>query len=291
MRGKTVLIADDDADFLTVLAQRCKALGLNVQVATDGLGAIATLAREEPDLLILDIDMPAVGGMGVAQKLLSDPKVRPIPVVFCTGASDPATIERCKALGAHYVTKGADAWSNLKPIICRLLAMQDEVAEVTGETAPVAPASAPVEQPPAALPKVLFVDDDTDLRRVMQIRLRACGVDVHVAASAMQALWIAMKEQPDVIITDYNMPEGSGQYLIGRLKGTPLLKDIPVIMLTGASAGMNRDFALERRFRGEYGAAAFLSKPVDLDVLLGALAEHIAIDADVLRNAAKLRRR
>jgi CheY-like chemotaxis protein len=290
MRGKTVLIADDDGDFLTVLAQRCKALGLNVQVATDGLGAIATLAREEPDLLILDIDMPAVGGMGVAQKLLSDPKVRPIPVVFCTGASDAATIERCKALGAHYVTKGADAWSNLKPIICRLLAMQDEVAEVTGETlAPVA--AAPAEQSPAALPKVLFVDDDPDMRRVMQIRLRACGVDVHTASTAMQALWMAMKEIPDVIITDYHMPEGSGQYLVGRLKGTPLLKDIPVIMLTGASIGNSRDFALERRFLGEYGASAFLSKPVDLDVLLGALSEHIAIDPEVMRTASKLRRR
>jgi len=290
MRGKTVLIADDDADFLTVLAQRCKALGLSVQVATDGLGALATIVREDPDLLILDIDMPAVGGMGVAQKLLSDPKMRPIPVVFCTGQSDAATIERCKALGAHYVTKGADAWSNLKPIICRLLAMQDEVVEIAS-AAPAAVAPAPVEPPPAALPKLLFVDDDADLRRVMQIRLRACGVDVRTASTAMQALWIAMKETPDVIITDYHMPEGSGQYLLGRLRGTPLLKDIPVILMTGASAGMSRDFALERRFLGEYGASAFLSKPVDLDVLLDALAEHIAIDPEVRRTASKLRRR
>jgi CheY-like chemotaxis protein len=286
MRGKTVLIADDDADFLTVLAQRCKALGLGVQVATDGLGALATIVREGPDLLILDLDMPAVGGMGVAQKLLSDPQLRPIPVVFCTGQSDPATIERCKAFGAYYVTKGADAWSNLKPIICRLLAMQDEVAEV----AAVSPVTA-AEQPPAALPKVLFVDDDPDMRRVMQIRLRACGVDVHTASTAMQALWIAMKEIPDVIITDYHMPEGSGQYLLGRLKGTPLLKDIPVIMLTGARIGNDRDFALERRFLGEYRAAAFLSKPVDLDVLLDALSEHIPIDPEVRQTASRLRRR
>jgi CheY-like chemotaxis protein len=290
MRGKTVLIADDDGDFLTVLAQRCKALGLGVQVASDGLGALATIVREEPDLLILDIDMPAVGGMDVAQKLLSDPKLRPIPVVFCTGQSDPATIDRCKALGAHYVTKGADAWPNLKTIICRLLAMQDDVAEVS-DTPPVAAAPPSAEQSPAALPKVLFVDDDPDMRRVMQIRLRACGVDVQTASTAMQALWIAMKDIPDVIITDYHMPEGSGQYLLGRLRGTPLLKDIPVIMLTGARIGNDRDFALERRFLGEYGAAAFLSKPVELDVLLNALSEHIAIDPDVWRTATKLRRR
>jgi CheY-like chemotaxis protein len=290
MRGKTVLIADDDADFLTVLAQRCKALGLGVQVATDGLGALATIVREEPDLVILDLDMPAVGGMGVAQKLLGDPTLRPIPVVFCTGQSDPATIERCRALGAHYVTKGADAWPELKTILCRLLAMPDDVADAA-VAAPAAVAAATSESQAAARPKVLFVDDDPDMRRVMQIRLRACGIDVHIASTAMQALWIAMKEVPDVIITDYHMPEGSGQYLLGRLKGTPLLKDVPVIMLTGARIGNDRDFALERRFLGEYGAAAFLAKPVDLDVLLGALSEHIDIDPDVLRTATKLRRR
>jgi CheY-like chemotaxis protein len=290
MRGKTVLIADDDADFLTVLAQRCKALGLGVQVATDGLGALATIVREEPDLVILDLDMPAVGGMGVAQKLLGDPTLRPIPVVFCTGQSDPATIERCRALGAHYVTKGADAWPELKTILCRLLAMPDDVADAA-VAAPAAVAAATSESQAAARPKVLFVDDDPDMRRVMQIRLRACGIDVHIASTAMQALWIAMKEVPDVIITDYHMPEGSGQYLLGRLKGTPLLKDVPVIMLTGARIGNDRDFALERRFLGEYRAAAFLSKPVELDVLLGALSEHIDIDPDVLRTATKLRRR
>src|SRR6185312_5209571 len=200
-----------------------------------------------------------------------------------------ATIERCKALGAYYVTKGADAWPELKAILCRLLAMPEDVADVA-VAAPAAVAAASTE-PAAVRPKVLFVDDDPDMRRVMQIRLRACGIDVHAASTAMQALWIAMKEIPDVIITDYHMPEGSGQYLLGRLKGTPLLKDIPVIMLTGARIGNDRDFALERRFLGEYGASAFLSKPVDLDVLLDALSEHIPIDPEVRQTAAKLRRR
>src|SRR5262252_5503892 len=112
MRGKTVLIADDDAPSPSVAT--CTPSPRALQVATDGLGALATIVREEPDLVILDLDMPAVGGMGVAQKLLGDPTLRPIPVVFCTGQSDPATIERCKALGAYYVTKGTDAWPNLK---------------------------------------------------------------------------------------------------------------------------------------------------------------------------------
>ena len=137
MADKKILIADDDVDFLTAMTQRCKTLGLAVQTATDGDRALAALKQDEPDLLILDVNMPAGGGLGVAEKLLNDPKLRPLPVIFCTGRSDPATIDRCKALGAHYVTKGADVWSNLKPIICRLMATQPEVTAVAG-TAPTA---------------------------------------------------------------------------------------------------------------------------------------------------------
>jgi len=48
----------------------------------------------------------------------------------------------------------------------------------------------------------------------------------------MQALWIAMKEMPDVVVTDYRMPEGSGEYLIGRLRAVPALKGVPVIVVT-----------------------------------------------------------
>jgi CheY-like chemotaxis protein len=117
MTSKTILIADDDTDFLAALAQRCKALGLRVQTASDGMAALTQLIAGDPDLLLLDVDMPAGDGLGIAEKLLSDPQIRPVPVVFCTGRSDAATVNRCRALGAHYVTKSADTWAELKPII------------------------------------------------------------------------------------------------------------------------------------------------------------------------------
>jgi CheY-like chemotaxis protein len=279
MANATVLLADDDIDCLRLMALRCQSLGLRVLTASDGMDTLASVIRNSPDLLVLDINMPGGDGFSVAEKLMRDPKIPATPVVFCSGGTDPAAIERCKDIGAHYVTKGSESWSQLRSIICQLL-------DLNGGGIP-AMAIAPEVVPP----KVLCVDDDEDMLRVLRLRLRACGLNVLTATSAMQALWIAMKETPDVVITDYHMPEGSGQYLLGRLRGTPLLKDIPVIMLTGASGGNSRDFALERRFLGEYGASAFLSKPVDLDVLLDALAEHIAIDPEVRRTASKLRRR
>jgi CheY-like chemotaxis protein len=107
----------------------------------------------------------------------------------------------------------------------------------------------------------------------------------------MRGLWLAMKETPQVIITDYRMPEGSGEYLIARLRAVPALKAISVIVLTGASGGTNRDYALERRFLGEYGVSAFLSKPLKFEALLEALSRHIDFDATVWQKASALRQR
>lgn len=277
MSDKTVLIVDDDAGFLEAMATRCRSLGLTVRTAADGLSALSMVLKDPPDLLVLDINMPAGNGLGVAERLVEDPAIPPLPVVFCTGRSDAATIERCKALGAHYVVKDGELWPRLRSVIVQSLGL-GEMPDGAAEAQP---------RPP----RILFVDDDPDLRRVMQLRLRAYGPEVTTAATAMQALWIAMKETPDLIITDYWMPEGSGEYLLARLRAVPALQDIPIILLTGASAGGRRDYALERRFLGEYRVSAFLGKPVDIDALLDAVSRHVPIDPEVRKQASSMRRR
>jgi two-component system, NtrC family, sensor kinase len=288
MTNATVLIADDDPDFVQLLARRCEALGLRILTASDGLDALMSVVRDAPDLLILDISMPGGDGLSVAEKLLRDPRMRPTPVIFCSGRADAETQERCKALGGHFVTKGAELWANLWPIIANVLGIGDGHSSA----APTAAASPQWRtEAPGKLAKVLLVDDDEDVLRIMQIRLRACGIEVMTASSAMQGLWLAMKEMPQVIVTDYRMPEGSGDYLIARLRAVPALKAIPVIVLTGASGGTNRDYALERRFLGEYGVSAFLSKPLKFEALLEALARHIELDATIWRKASALRQR
>ena len=290
MANATVLIADDEPDFILLLSRLCEKLGLRVLTASDGLDVIMTVLRDSPDLLILDINMPGGDGLSVAEKLLRDPKIRPVPVIFCSGRADPETLARCQKLGGHYVTKGADLWPALRSMISSVLGIGD--AKPPASAAPPAVASAQWQsETPAKLAKILFVDDDEDLTRIVQIRLRACGIEVMTASSAMQGLWRAMKEPPQAIVTDYRMPEGSGEYLIGRLRAVPTLSAIPVIVLTAASGGFKRDHALERRFLGEYGVSAFLGKPLKFDELLEALARHIDFDPTVWRKASALRQR
>jgi CheY-like chemotaxis protein len=288
MTRKTILFADDDETFLEAMSLRCKTLGPRVQTACDGAQVLAQVALSPPDLMVLDVNMPSGNGLDVAARLLEDPKIPPIPVIFCTGRSDPETIERCKELGAHYVVKGGDTWGSLRPEICRILGINTDVP--ASGTANAAGSSAAGYVRPK-MPRLLFVDDDADLRRAMQIRLRACEVEVVSASNAMQALWMAVNEAPDIIVTDYWMPAGSGEYLLSRLRAVPILREIPVILLTGATDPRKPDFAMERRFRGEFNVSALLYKPVNFDALLDAISPYIKVNIDVWKAASRMRRR
>ena len=70
------------------------------------------------------------------------------------------------------------------------------------------------------------------------------------------------------IVTDFNMPEGSGEYLLARLRSNPSTRDTPVVVVTGTTFGGSKDYALERDMLGRRGAAAFLRKPLKFDALL-----------------------
>ncbi len=91
---------------------------------------------------------------------------------------------------------------------------------------------------------------------------------------------LTIKERPHVIITDYVMPDGYGNYLVRRLREHPLTKSIPVVVLTGCnSAGRSvdhRDHALERQFLN-LGAECVLPKPIDHARLLEVLRKHIPL--------------
>ena len=112
-----------------------------------------------------------------------------------------------------------------------------------------------------------MVDDDVHIVNGIAIQLSAHGIEVLKAFSGEQAFEVAWREHPDLIISDYGMPKGSGEYLLTRLKSTAETKDIPVVILTGRRVGSSKDYALERDLCGRLGAASYLSKPIDFDAV------------------------
>lgn len=102
--------------------------------------------------------------------------------------------------------------------------------------------------------KIMLVEDDDNLREIYSIRLTAEGYQIVMAHDGEEALAVAVKERPNLIITDAMMPKISGFDMLDILRSTPEMKDIKVIIMTALSSE-------EQRARGEsLGANRYLVK-------------------------------
>ena len=102
--------------------------------------------------------------------------------------------------------------------------------------------------------KIMLVEDDNSLREIYSIRLTAEGYVIVSAGDGEEALAMAVKERPDLIISDVMMPKISGFDMLDILRSTPETKDIKVIMMTALSSE-------DQRARGEHlGADRYLVK-------------------------------
>lgn len=101
MNGKKILIVDDDQDLLLGLTPRLKANGYTVVSAMDGISAIGVARKETPDLVILDLGLPAGDGFVVLERMRNLPDLAAIPVIVLS-AWDPTSNEK-RALDAGAV--------------------------------------------------------------------------------------------------------------------------------------------------------------------------------------------
>jgi len=120
------------------------------------------------------------------------------------------------------------------------------------------------------VPKVLVVEDDLNIRNLLEVRLRGMGHRVLVAASAGEALNVLTeKGTPDVAVLDVLMPGRSGLELLAELRADPAYAEMPVIFLSGRV--QESDIAAGRAL-----GATYLTKPVVLSALAGAIDRSLA---------------
>ena len=110
--------------------------------------------------------------------------------------------------------------------------------------------------------KVLVADDEVHIVQVVAMKLRNNGFDVIAADNGSDAYTLCCEEKPDIIITDYQMPGLTGIELIEKIRGTPGIENIPVIILTA------RGFAIDEGQKEKLNIAEFLSKPFSPKELL-----------------------
>lgn len=129
--------------------------------------------------------------------------------------------------------------------------------------------------------KILLVEDDKSLREIYGVRLLAEGYDIVSAGDGEEALAMAIKEKPGLIVSDVMMPKISGFDMLDILRSTTETKDIRVIMMTALSSE-------DQRLRGEQlGADRYLVKSqVGIEDVVRAVHEVLG-DAPVAQPTAQ----
>jgi CheY-like chemotaxis protein len=117
--------------------------------------------------------------------------------------------------------------------------------------------------------RILVVEDDADTRFALSLLFEMEGFEVDLAGDGEEAYLSAINHQPDVIVTDINMPGVSGLDLIDKIKQDERLRHIPIVAM---SAVERKQLSLAQ----ELGAVAVYQKPVEYDQLFAVIAKVVS---------------
>ena len=114
--------------------------------------------------------------------------------------------------------------------------------------------------------KILIVDDETNIVKLVEARLKSHGYEVVAAFDGQEGLDKVRLENPDLIILDVAMPKLNGLEVCQAIRSDEQYKNIPIVMLTASAQAMDIKKGMEK------GADAYVAKPFNPGVLVGIIA-------------------
>ena len=120
--------------------------------------------------------------------------------------------------------------------------------------------------------KILIVDDQIEVRELVQVTLEIGNYQILSAENGQQAIEIARVEHPDIILMDIMMPQIDGFEVCSRLKAGELTRTIPVLMVTALDDPQARVNGMR------VGAADFITKPVDARDLFARVVRLLSVN-------------
>jgi two-component system cell cycle response regulator len=255
-----ILVVDDDACNVLILATRLRSLGYEVQEATNGEEALERLERNYFDLVLSDVMMPKIDGIELTRRIKQTPELFGPPVVLIT-AYDEAEL-RTRGLEA-----GADDFL-AKPVHpaelevrvrgqVRLRQLQNEIRGRIGVLG--ASNTAPLYQQKS---KILMVEDDRVLSANLRFILEGKGYEVILAHDQRSGLQHLLDSDPDMVIVDMKLPDGSGVDFIREFCKRRRADFVPTVLVM--SCICDARIKLEAL---EAGADDYLIKPVPTEEL------------------------
>jgi two-component system, NtrC family, sensor kinase len=245
----TVLVIDDSASYRDKVSVALEAAGYDVVAAASGEEGLLVAARERPAAAIVDGVLPGIDGANVIRRLRLDTATRSMPCLLLS-ASEGRDAE-LRALDA-----GADAFVRKEADLSGMLARLGAILRAAG------PQQATLGSIRLLGPKkILAVDDSATYLHELADALQGEGFEVTLAHSGEEALDLLAVQSVDCILLDRLMPGMGGRETCRRIKAAPVVRDVPLIML---SALEDREAMIEGLAAG---ADDYISKSGDFDVL------------------------
>ncbi|MBB1593304.1 response regulator [Achromobacter sp. UMC46] len=217
---RSILVIEDDERFAAILADLAREMGFGCLVAHTATDGLALAARERPNAIVLDINLPDFSGLGVLDQLKRNPQTRHIPV-HVVSVTDYAR----EAMG-----RGAAGYA-LKPVKREELihALQHLEAKFTRHVR-----------------HVLVVEDDDRQRESVRQLLARNDVEIAPAATAADALALLRETTFDCVVMDLNLPDMSGYELLQQMTEQEGVSFPPVIVYTGRALSRDEEQHLRR---------------------------------------------
>jgi len=98
--NKKILMIEDERIIVDLLKRKLEKEGYQVSVGRDGVEGLEKMRKDKPELILLDIVMPRMGGLEVMEKMRDDDELKDIPIVVISNSGQPIELDRAKKLGA-----------------------------------------------------------------------------------------------------------------------------------------------------------------------------------------------
>jgi CheY-like chemotaxis protein len=227
-RKEHILLVDDEKHLLISLRDYLTFEHFTVTTARSGEEALEQLERITPDLIVLDISMPGIGGLGFLKRI-SSPGGKPrYPVLVLTARSMMADFFQDLAIDG-FVAKPCDE-AELTAMIRSILAKRQN------ET----------EQMQRVRRSILLAENEETIAGPLIAALKNAGYDVETVGTGPELLEKATASKPDIILTKEILPEMNGDSVATLLEVMPSTKGIPIVIYDDTRTGPDASERIKR---------------------------------------------
>lgn len=210
---RKLLLVDDDPSLLETLGDFLRFEGYQVLGASSGEDALVKMRPFQPDLIILDMGMPGMGGMGFLDRVTNPDGSTLVPVLVLTARASMAEYFADKQI-AGFIAKPCDP-SDLLMEVGRILFM------TAGEGRHAAPKAAR---------RLVLAEGDQELRQTLGLEFSRAGFEVQSVPSGPEAVEACVAFKPDAVVMRLELELMSADEVIAMLKKLPHTKDIQAVV-------------------------------------------------------------